>query len=390
MSKDTLAFRIRLFFARSSVLKRLYRAARAGQAAARRAIVGKAAQLWYGKRRAGYIRKSFSAFEAIKSGRVPGRIILESQEMPPAVPGSMLDFCGLKQNGYQPWPVMWGHFREAHLVGPSLLLVDEENRGCLEDAFGKVGFHDDPSVGFVFHPPETRLAGNWISLISRWHSGNYCHWLHDLVPRLAVLNELPPDVRVLVRPGLGRYAVEALEILGLAGRLHPTTATNLVLENYFLCPPTVMTGCVNPYAAAFLRRTFLPHGASAKPLPERFYITRRGKARGITNEKEVIRFFAEKGWAIVDMEECSFREQIALFAGAKALCGLHGAAFSNLVWCTPGCKALEIFSSTFLNGCYEGIAVTVGCDYHFLLFQGNMLDQIEVPIPRLAEAVEGW
>ena len=45
----------------------------------------------------------------------------------------------------------------------------------------------------------------------------------------------------------------------------------------------------------------------------------------------------------------------------------HGAGLTNLVWCAPHTKVLEIFSPLYVNLCYWAIASVTQADYYYLL-----------------------
>ena len=48
------------------------------------------------------------------------------------------------------------------------------------------------------------------------------------------------------------------------------------------------------------------------------------------------------GFSIHKTGKMSFFEQIYLFSNAKVIVGAHGAAFTNLVFCNPKTKIIEI------------------------------------------------
>ena len=333
----------------------------------------------------------FSAFDDLNSQNCPsrGRVVLQSQTPPTTTPGSLRALSNLNQNGFQPWPHFWAHYAEARLVGPTLVLLDHGKRACYESMFCQQCMSDDPGYNHLYRPPVTRLQGEWTSLVARWGTGYY-HWLHDVLPRLGVLDELPKKTLILVPPRLTRYMKESLELLGISGRLRKTPETNLIIEDFFFVSPTAMTGVYNPYAVDFLRSRFLRNKMSGVSPPKRFLITRRGKTRGIVNEAELIDRLGELGWAVIDTEALGFREQIALFSQAEAICGLHGAAMANIVWCRPGCKILELCAHTFLNGCYEALAECVGCEHHFIIFKGDPHNRIRVDVKQIEKTIRSW
>ena len=326
----------------------------------------------------------FHAHEALQAGQLPGETILENQAVGPIYPDSLRIRAKLGQEGYQPWPVFWTRHDQARLAGRTALLRNERKRVPAE-AIYLFQHPNDSGYESLWLPPPVRLPGNWTSLISRWTlDSNYYHWFADGLPRLALLDRLPPNTKILVPPGLRPFQRETLRWLGLEDRVVPLPAHHLLVEHFYFSPPTVMTGCANPYGAQFLRNRFLPH-AEPPPLPvEKIYIQRRGKTRGLVNEPELLAFLEARGWQSVDLESLTLARQIGLFAQARAVCGLHGAGFTNLLWCRPGCVAVELLAENFLNGCYEALASCVAVQHRFLIQPADEHSRIKVDLNQLA------
>jgi capsular polysaccharide biosynthesis protein len=139
-----------------------------------------------------------------------------------------------------------------------------------------------------------------------------------------------------------------------------------------------MTGCYNPFAIQFLREKFLKCADAGYDSPKHIYIQRSGTFRGVANEAEVFDFFTKAGFAIVDTAKLTFAQQIQLFSRAEIVCGPHGAAFANAVWCKPGCKVVEFFAEDYLNGCFEWITEAVGAHHDFLICPSDPLLNIQV------------
>jgi capsular polysaccharide biosynthesis protein len=175
-----------------------------------------------------------------------------------------------------------------------------------------------------------------------------------------------------------------LERLDLGARIIETEATALTIEHFYFSSSSSMTGCWNPYAVDFLRRSFLPH-ASPRPtaLPKRFYIIREGYTRGVTNEVEVREFFTRKGWALIAPEKLSIPDQIALFRDAEAIAGLHGSALTNLLWCSPDAQVLEFVPENFMAGAFEWLARANDLRHDFLVCEADYKNNIRVDLIQL-------
>ncbi len=330
----------------------------------------------------------FSICEKLREGEVKGQILLESQFSPHSpARNSLRAIRGWGQESFQPWPFFWSEHPEARLVGPHLILTDHAGRGAMEAMFAVPGIREryHPADRFYpWQPPPLRLEGAWTSIISEWNdSSNYYHWFMDGLSRLALLDSFPPETRLLVHHPLTAYQRASLKLLGLEHRIRECQEEHLIIERFFFASPSSMTGCHNPHAVAFLRQKFLPKATPLPDAPTCFYISRKGKTRGLVNEEEILALCREKNWAVVDPEAMELVEQIALFAGARAVIALHGAALTNLLWSPQGCRVLELLAENYLNGCYEGLAETTGADYHFRIYPADHQQRIRVNLDDL-------
>ena len=329
----------------------------------------------------------FYGLDILERGVTEGRVLVEGQELPSLPLGdSLIRRTDCNQNGRQPWPVFWLKMHEARLVGPSLALVNSEKRLMIESVYGEEFATEDPSNNYLVLPGPVKLQGSWTSIISRW-SGGYYHWFNDALPRLSPLAEFSPETGILIRGPLNPYQRESLKMLGLLDRVRETTEKHLVIEEYYFSSPPGMTGCTNPHAANWLRGKFLHHGTVVNT-PPKFFVTRRGKTRGIINQKEVAEFFSDAGWAVVDLEDLSLVEQISWFSNAKAVVGEHGGGFTNLVWCRPGTKVMELCADNFLNGCYEGVSLCNELQHRFLILAGDSSSRIKVTLTLLKDFLQ--
>lgn len=335
----------------------------------------------------------YSGCPSVRTGLLPGEVILDSQNCPPFPSDSLVKLSRLGQDTHQPWPVFWMEIPDAFLCGRSLAPRDTRGQLLAEATFSQTGDRTDPSYSHIATGSGEIITGNATSIVSRWGgdtAGNrryggagYWHWLFDSVSRLALLDRFPPDTRVIT-PRLEPWMRWYLERLDLGARIIETEATALTIEHFYFSSPSSMTGCWNPYAVDFLRRSFLPH-ASPHPtaLPKRFYLIREGYTRGVTNEVEVREFFTRKGWALITPEKLSIPDQIALFRDAEAIAGIHGSAFTNLVWSSPGASVLELVPENFMAGAFAWLARANGLRHDFLVCEADYQSNIQVDLSQL-------
>lgn len=345
----------------------------------------------------GPARGFYSGYDCVRCGKTSGGILFDRQNCPPFPDKSLVRRSGLGQDGHQPWPLFWMEIPQARLCGRSLVPLNPDGHLLAEATFSQRGDRTDPAYDHLSLRGVSQIHGNATSIVSRWGGdawGNrryggagYWHWLFDSVSRLSLMDRFPADTKVITPP-LTPWMRWFLERLDLGERIIETEATALRVENFYFSSPSSMTGCWNPYAVHFLRRSFLPHGSPpSSSLPKRFYIIREGYTRGIANEKEVRGYFKSLGWALIAPEKLSIPDQIALFRDAEAIAGLHGSALTNLVWCSPGCQVLEFVSMSFQSGAFEWLALECELGHGYVMGHSDGKGLIFLPPDSLEKTV---
>ncbi len=314
--------------------------------------------------------KTFSAYQALRCGwpKLNGRIVLHDQGVPRVTGDSLLVTSGNEQHLLQPWPVFWSEHSNARLITESLALLMPDKTLCVESAYNERFWRTDSASRYLRLPPPTRLDGNWTSMVSWWTPNRgfaiYGHWLHDAIPRLALLPEFPPDTKIIVPAELRPYQKESLEMLGVWDRCRPTPERHLEVEHYFFSSPVSMIDGYNPYAVQVTRKVLLPKADANYSGPKKFFFHRTGKSRAIENSAEIRDFFRSQGWAVVNDMDLTFAQTIKLFSEADAICSFVGSNMSNVIFCKPGCLVMHLVPDFWPDGWVDWIAQVVELDYH--------------------------
>ncbi|WP_338684445.1 glycosyltransferase family 61 protein [Haloferula helveola] len=306
--------------------------------------------------------------ERLDGGRYDGAVLERCQPIGHCPEGSVTERCGLGQHDFQPWSAFWTRCEDARLVGSMWHWRDPDDRICREGVFGlterrRLG---EDGIGVQWFPgrPIT-LPGAWTSIASNWGDGrNYFHWIFDSLTRLQVRESLPEETKILIPVSTAPYISETLEMLGLSDLAASPSVRTVRPERYYFCSPTAMTGVWNPSGFGWLKERFSTF-FSGPGSGGRVFLTRRGTNRVPADLERIEKSFEAEGFKVVDCGKLSVREQILLASGATAIAGIHGAAMSNLIWARPGTPVLELFQSSYLNGCYEQIAFHGELDYAF-------------------------
>lgn len=258
------------------------------------------------------------------------------------------------------------------------------------------------------------LAGNY-----PW---NYYHFLIEILPRLCAVDalnldpaipllvdqihfEIPQHLALLTALNRDRRPLLAMQpaLRYRVGELYYCSFPNLVVPNYhrmaeMRASDTRLDAAALLYVRDQLRDQLATKGDSQEPWPKRVYLSRkRASHRRKFNEDEVLSALSALGVVAVHPEELSIAQQIALFAGAELIVGGSGAAFSNLLFCRPGCKALIIAKERLDVGLFSSLAAVTGVD---LLYHAARVDadgdtpdphgEFSIDAHRLAALLAAW
>ncbi len=211
---------------------------------------------------------------------------------------------------------------------------------------------------------------------------NYCHWLLDWLPRLAVARLT--DVRFERIVGFShaaRFQRETLRACGFAEEAFVSTRHDPVLRCSELVVSESSFGafrhpaqCGHPALLGWLRnigRASAARSSSARRLAAelsssgRLYLSRSGVGvkRALQNEDEVIALLERYGFTTFDPAAHSFAEQAGALAASEAVVAVHGAALANAVFAPPGCRMLELRSPAAGTLAYAIVAAALGLDY---------------------------
>jgi len=158
---------------------------------------------------------------------------------------------------------------------------------------------------------------------------------------------------------LDRLGITTRNLLQIDGENFFLKAKNLVVislqKNLGGCPK---------WACNFLRNTFLKETNKPKGF-ERIYISREDAShRKVKNEEEILNLLCTKGFKKIVLSGVSFQEQIHIFSSAKFIVSPNGAGLTNLVFCTPGTRVVELFART--ANIFMRIGSFVGLDHYYL------------------------
>ncbi|MGL5836286.1 MAG: tetratricopeptide repeat protein [Waterburya sp.] len=230
-------------------------------------------------------------------------------------------------------------------------------------------------------PVET-ITGK-VALLSGLAGHVYYHWMFDVLPRLELIRRSGVKLKeidwFIVNSLSKPYQQETLNLLGIpqdkiieSDRRSHIQASELIVPSFPGYLDWVPEGTIK-----FLRQTFLPQTEqtpnSSNNLDNQdhhplLYVSRaKAKNRQLVNESEVSQLLAASGFVTVFLEEMSFLEQIAIFANAKIIVSPHGSGLTNLVFCSPNTKIVELFSPNYIRTDYWMISQQLSLQHYYIV-----------------------
>ena len=123
----------------------------------------------------------------------------------------------------------------------------------------------------------------------------------------------------------------------------------------------------------------------------RIYISRKGQARSVQNEDEIISLLRTFGFETLVPGSGALHRY---FQEAAIIVGTHGAALADLAFCSPGSVLIEFTPSRHVYPYFYTLADAAGMRFISILSQSDELEpdpakaSIYVPIDALSQAVE--
>jgi len=183
---------------------------------------------------------------------------------------------------------------------------------------------------------------------------NYYHWLVEGLLSLDILSRAlgrNSDLKVVLPKSMDINALfdhrESLRAVGLGGDDIAEVSSNLiqVREAIWVDSDDLVRFMPAPYVKDFQQRIAAMYTGLRSPRNRRLLVARKGPTRKIHNIEQVQTFLSRYDFETVYLEGMSIVDQILLFQSAEFIIGPHGAGLSNLLFCEPGTKVIELMPS---------------------------------------------
>jgi tetratricopeptide (TPR) repeat protein len=223
-----------------------------------------------------------------------------------------------------------------------------------------------------FLPPIQQINGT-VVILAGLLNNIYFHWLFDILPRINLLelaNINYREVDYFLVDNRTNFQQETLEIFGIPSKkilplsfpLH-IQATNLIIPSF----PSAIAW-MSSWSCQYLRDKILKDKTINHKERKKLYISRNNASnRRLINEEEIIHLLVNYDFEVVNLELLSVKQQSELLSQAEIVISPHGSGLSNLVFCQPNTKVIEIFATNYVYPCYWLVSNLVNLDYYYLI-----------------------
>lgn len=221
-------------------------------------------------------------------------------------------------------------------------------------------------------PEETYIDEN-IAILHSAGSTNYFHWVINVLPKLEFFEQSDIKIdRYLTDISLP-FQRDLLKMMGIdenkiisSSDVENLRAKNIVATSLYNNP-----GLISKSSLDYLIKRFnIKHDKKT----ERIFISRKKakQGRSIINEDEILELLTPLGFKSYVLEEMDFEEQMKLFSKAEIVISPHGAGLTNIIFCPPETKVMEICNPEYSVNCYYILGSMLNFDYYSILGENSM------------------
>lgn len=269
------------------------------------------------------------------------------------------------------------------VTGPEGVAFDYETASFFTNSFqstrpNAISLRSIPILPTINTKDVVRIPGVCAHLCGQW-SGNYFHWINELLTRAYLLNQLGFDGLFLTPSANHPFISESLEMIGIAPeRLIPydhsrgALCDSLVMFDFF----NFCDAVENPHIWEAIRDILLKQADTSLTLPPEvngIYVARSG-LRSVKNERDIAPLFERHGIIAIRAEGLSLRQQVRVVSLSKILVGPHGSGLTNSLFMPRESAVVELLPASMINMCFYHIAMLLNHRYYTVPTNPNDCD----------------
>lgn len=197
--------------------------------------------------------------------------------------------------------------------------------------------------------PKCEYVDGKVAVIAQEGHSNYYHWMVEVLPRLAMLEERNVSYDRLYVSTHSPFMRQTLSLFGVNPEKIVEAQPNTYIEAQELIVPSAPSlSCYTPkWIVEYLRDKLIPQAEqnfSKQIFSKKVFVSRKKASyRRILNEDEVFSMLEPLGFVRYNLEDLTILEQVHLFHHAEMVIAPHGAGLVNLVFAQPKAVIVELY-----------------------------------------------
>ncbi len=222
-----------------------------------------------------------------------------------------------------------------------------------------------------------KINGKVFNLCQGGSGNNYFHFIFDILPKIYLLKSVIKlnqiDYFYLVNPK--PWQVQILNLLGINSKklLNSLIYKHIIVDElYAVDHPWYKSGFfqyevqkIPEWLVKKNRENFLKR--SNKKIKNKIFLDRSESKFNhcqIENIKNIKDLLISENFKFYKPETFTFKKQIQLFQNSSIVIGAHGAAFTNIIFCSPGTKIIELIPKDHPNKKCKRISKILNLKYY--------------------------
>jgi capsular polysaccharide biosynthesis protein len=216
------------------------------------------------------------------------------------------------------------------------------------------------------------LEGATATLATMGSEVNYYHFLLNALPRVDVLRRsgrLAEADRILVSGAVTPWLSEVMAMVGVpVDRLIGTAQHPIIRCRTLIAPSLILDPFIIPQRAVrWLRDEILPHVPWDGKARRLFVDRSDASSRRVNNLDELRPILDRFGVEVVRLGGWSLLDQARLFQQAELVITSHGAALTNIIFCRPGARVVQLMPDDMQEHNFRPLATYCGLHMLYLI-----------------------
>lgn len=204
-------------------------------------------------------------------------------------------------------------------------------------------------------------------------SNAFGHWLVEDLGSILYLIDRFPNSPILVYKNASRFVLELLRILDREVIFcdGPTRINSILMVT-----KQQDSGWMHPKDLDILEKFRDRVLTKEQRSMERIYATRRFLKRSPKNEYAIENTFKNHKFAIIQMEDMNFIDEINLVNSTKFLAGVSGSWHFNSIWMKKGAQIIDISNENYWTELIHRVCKMKSIDYKWFIYGGDVKNQV--------------